>query len=68
MGKVKTIPLQEKLNLSLDEAAVYSGIGMHKIREMMNEPDCDFVLNVGPRKRLIKRAKFERYLSVHEYI
>ena len=37
-------------------------IGMHKIRERMNEKDCDFILDVGSGKKLIKRKKFEKYI------
>lgn len=63
-----TIPVWEKLNISVEEAAAYTGIGMHKIRELMSERDCDFVLKVGPKKSLIKREKLERYLASHEAI
>lgn len=63
-----TIPVWEKLNISVEEAAAYTGIGMHKIRELMNERDCDFVLRVGNKKSLIKRERFERYLIAHEAI
>ncbi len=62
------IPVWEKLNLTIEEAANYSGIGMHKIRELMNEKDCDFVLRIGTKKTLIKRVKFEKYILAHETI
>ncbi len=62
------VPVWEKLNISVEEAAAYTGIGMHKIRELMNEQDCDFVLRVGNKKSLIKRERFERYLIAHEAI
>lgn len=62
------IPVWEKLNLTIEEAANYSGIGMHKIRELMNEKDCDFVLRIGTKKTLIKRVKFEKYILAHEAI
>lgn len=65
---MKSVPIWEKLNLTIEEAAAYSGIGVHKLREMMEEDGCDFVLNVGYRKRLIKRKKFEKYLSVHDIV
>lgn len=68
-GKVSIeLKMNEKLNLSVTEAAAFSGIGIHKIRALMQEPDCDFVLCVGTKKKLIKRGKFEKYLSVHEHI
>jgi len=63
-----TVPVWQKLNISVEEAAAYTGIGMHKIRELMGERDCDFVLKVGSKKSLIKREKLERYLASHESI
>jgi len=63
MNKAKEVAISEKLNLSIEEAAVYSGIGQHKIRELMERLDCDFVLKVGSRKNLINRKKFESYLT-----
>ncbi len=59
---MENIPINEKLNLTINEAAAYSGIGEHKIRELMKEQDCDFVLKVGCNKNLIKRVKFEKYI------
>ena len=49
---MKEIPIWEKSNLSLEEAAAYSGIGINKLREITNEDRCKFVLWVG-NKRLI---------------
>lgn len=59
------VPIWEKSNLTLEEAAAYSGIGINKIREITNEKNCDFVLFVG-NKRLIKRRKFDAYIE-HVY-
>ena len=59
---IKEIPIYEKLNISVEEAAAYSGIGQHKIRELMEDPNCDFVLKVGSKKNVIKRKKFETFL------
>jgi excisionase family DNA binding protein len=56
------IPVWEKSNLSLEEAAAYSGIGMNKLRDITNEKDCKFVLWVG-NKRLIKRRLFDQYIE-----
>ena len=50
------------MNLSIEEAAAYSGIGMNKIRELTKSPFCDFVLYVG-KKTLIKRVPFEEYIN-----
>lgn len=56
-------PVWEKVLLTLEEAAGYTGIGINKLREMSNEEDCDFVLWNGSR-RLFKRKKLEEYLNM----
>ncbi len=61
MKKVQ-IPVSEKANLTLDEAAAYFNIGTAKLRELTSSDDCRFVLWVGS-KRLIKRNELENYLS-----
>ncbi|MBR2895485.1 MAG: excisionase family DNA-binding protein [Oscillospiraceae bacterium] len=58
----KEVPIWEKSNLTLEEAAAYSGIGMGKLRELTNEKNCNFVLWVGS-KRLIKKRLFDRYIE-----
>lgn len=57
------VPIWEKLTLTIEEASVYSNIGITKLYEMTNNPICNYVLHVGDRKRLIKRKEFERYIS-----
>ena len=59
---MKEVPIWEKSNLSLEEAAAYSGIGINKLRELTNEKGCRFVLWVG-NKRLIKRRLFDQYIE-----
>ncbi len=56
------VPIWEKSNLTLQEAATYSGIGINKIRDLSNDERCPFVLWVGS-KRLIKRKQFDRYID-----
>ncbi len=60
--KSKEIPVWEKANLTLDEAAAYFGIGANKLREITNERDCKCVLFCGS-KRLIKRVLMQDYLD-----
>ena len=55
-------PIWEKSNLTLEEAADYSGIGINKLREMSNDERCTFVLWNGS-KRLIKRRKLDEYID-----
>ena len=59
---MKEVPIWEKSNLSLEEAAAYSGIGVNKLSELTNERNCRFVLWVG-NKRLIKRRLFDQYIE-----
>lgn len=59
------VPIWEKSNLSLAEAAAYSGIGIGKLRTITNDEKCDFVLWVG-NKRLIKRRLFDKFIE-HSY-
>ena len=59
---MKEIPIWEKSNLSLEEAAAYSGIGINKLREITNEDRCKFVLWVG-NKRLIKRRLLDQFIE-----
>ena len=59
---MKEVPIWEKSNLTLEEAAAYSGIGINKLREITNDEHCKFVLWVGS-KRLIKRKLLDQYLE-----
>ena len=63
----KEVPIWEKSNLTLEEAAVYSGIGINKLRKMTDREDCTFVLWIGT-KRLIKRRKLDEYVEKAYYI
>lgn len=54
---MKEIPIWEKSNLTLEEAAAYSGIGINKLRKLSDNEQCQFVLWIGS-KRLIKRKNW----------
>lgn len=56
------VPVCDKLNLTVEEAAAYSNIGINKIRELTKQKRCPFVIYIG-RKKLIKRKEFEKYLE-----
>jgi DNA binding domain, excisionase family len=58
----KTVPIWEKSNLTIEEAAEYSSIGKNKLRELTADEHCTFVLWVGT-KRLIKRKQLDEYLA-----
>lgn len=59
---MKEVPIWEKANLTLEEAAAYSGIGTGKLREITNDKNCNFVLWVG-NKRLIKKRLFDKFIE-----
>ena len=59
---MKEVPIWEKSNFTLEEAAAYSGIGINKLRDLTSEQNCQFVLWVG-NKRLIKRRLFDKFIE-----
>ena len=59
---IKDVPIWEKSNLTLEEAAAYSGIGINKLRTLSDGEHCQFVLWIGS-KRLIKRRRLDEYLD-----
>lgn len=65
--KTETIPIYEKQNLTVTEAAQYSNIGINRLNHLMDDPKCPFVLYVG-RKRLIKRRLFDKYIESATYL
>ena len=59
---MKEVPVWEKTTLTLEEAAAYTGIGVHKLREITDDESNQLVLWVG-KKRLIKRKPLEKYID-----
>ena len=59
---MKEVPIYEKANLTLEEAAAYFGIGVNKLRTLTDNENCPCVLWCGS-KRLIKRKLMEEYLK-----
>ncbi len=58
----KHVPIDQKMTLTISEAAEYSNIGLNTLYRMIQDPRCPFVLYIGKR-RLIKRKKFEEYID-----
>lgn len=56
------VPISQKYNLTLEEAAEYFNIGTNRLREITDENKNSMVIMVGT-KRLIKRKKMEEYLD-----
>ena len=59
--EIISVPIPQKIALTIREAAEYSNIGQNKIDRLLRQPNCPFVLYVGS-KRLIKREAFEEYI------
>ena len=60
--KAMILTIDRKKLLSIREAAEYSNIGINKIDELLKQPNCPFVLFVGTKK-LVKRKAFEAYIE-----
>ena len=59
---IDKVPIWEKANLTIREAAEYSNIGINRLEELLKKTNCSFVLYVG-KKKLVKRREFEKFLS-----
>ena len=56
------VPIHLKMALTIKEAAEYSNIGINRIDALLRQPNCPFVLYVGTKK-LVKRKAFEDFIS-----
>lgn len=61
------VPIWEKQNLTIKEAAAYSGIGEHTLRSLVKQKGCTFVLCVG-NKHMIKRKLFDKYIEKTRFL
>lgn len=48
-SKKMEVPIWEKQNLTVKEAAAYSGIGESTIRSMLRQKNCEYLLRVGSK-------------------
>ena len=62
IDQTKQVLLKDKPFMTLTEAARYTGVGQHKLSELSDDPECEFVFWVG-KKRMFKREKLVDYLS-----
>lgn len=60
-------PLWERKCLTVEEAAVYSGIGVKKLRSLLKMKKCPFALSVGTQMFVV-REKLDEYISKHKRI
>ncbi|MBQ8262333.1 MAG: helix-turn-helix domain-containing protein [Lachnospiraceae bacterium] len=61
MSQEISVPIAQKVMLSVKECAEYSGLGIHKIQALCAQPDCTFSVRNG-RKYLIKREAFDEWV------
>lgn len=70
MGKIK-IPYNQRLCISIEEAAEYSMIGENRLRSIIDndkyKKELDWVLHTGQRVR-IKRPLFEKWVLQQSYL
>ena len=65
--EAEKVHIYHKQNLTLEEAAEYSNIGINRLSMLIKNPNCNFVLHVG-NKRLIKRKLFDEFIENSEII
>lgn len=62
MSRDINVRLNEKINLTIKEAAVYFGLGENMLRNIAKDHK-ELALWVGAGKLLIKRKRIEKYLD-----
>lgn len=67
VGQGFDVPIRYKANLTIDEAVEYSGVSREGLLKMINQNDCPFVLRLGHR-RLIKRRAFDEYITKLDFV
>lgn len=66
VGKKYYVPICHKENLTIDEAVEYSGISREWLWKMTSHYDCPFVLRLGHR-RLVKRRALDEYFKKFDF-
>ena len=65
-SNMSSVPIWKKMNLTVEEASEYSGIGTSKIKELSNCEDCPFVLWIPQDQRyhfcMASKCKLNRFL------
>ena len=56
------MPVNEKIGLSVVEAAALIGVSKSKMYELLKRSDCDFAVMLGGR-RLISRRKLQEWFD-----
>ncbi|MCR1881184.1 excisionase [Ligilactobacillus murinus] len=63
----KDTPIWERKWLTIEEAAVYSGIGRGKLRELANKAGCPFAIWMGNKIHIV-REKLDKYTESHDRV
>lgn len=61
-AKVPPVPTAEKLIWSAKEASSVTGIGIHRMEQLLRQPDSPFAVKKG-NHICVKRKAFEQYLE-----
>lgn len=64
---MKSVPINEKFTLTVQEASSYFNIGRDKLYELAKEEGNTYTLHSG-KTILFKRERFEKYLENKSYI
>ena len=57
-----TVPLEQRILLTIPEAAKYTGIGVNRLRRLANKRNSKLIIWVGARK-MFKRKQLDEYLE-----
>ena len=58
----KEIAIENKYNLTIEEASAYFNVGIERIRQIAEEHKSEFVIMVGTKK-LLKKKKMEHFFD-----
>ncbi len=56
------VPLEQRILLTIPEAAKYTGIGVNRLRRLANKRNSKLIIWVGARK-MFKRKLLDEYLE-----
>lgn len=57
-----TVPVSEKYNLTINEAAAYFNIGVKRLRRVLAENPGKYTISCGSKQLIIKH-KFEKFID-----
>lgn len=60
--KKQIVPINQKVLLTINEAADYIGIGHTSLRKFLDGKENEYCVRVGNR-RLVKREKLEKHIN-----